>query len=310
MRIALQILLVIGIILLISLVNFIGINSFIEGLKDANYLNLIISIAVYVLVLITGLVRWMFLIQCHSEEIELKSVSEVYFTNTFTSNLTPGRSGDVIAPILLNKHCGLSLKNSVSIIVLDRATDIFWLLSFSIFSFIYVLASTTSDTRNITQLAENASLLVITLIIAIALFHRLLSKMAGFSRYLNKVSEFIKLVSDELKNIRIKQIAILNLLALCTWALQFTKNLFLITTFTTIDFTQNVVCQSLSSLAGLISFIPGGIGVDSASYTYIASLLGLDWQNIIIATVSGTVLFNLIRLTGALTVTMLHGKHS
>lgn len=286
------ILLILGLYLFYRLLFKVGIDVFLENLQYAEKSNILTAVLVYFFILLIGLFRWIFLIKMNYPESSIGSLSEVYVLNLFVSNLTPARSGDVMLPFMLEGKLSIPKSYSSLVVLLERSGDLIALIIFFLFSFFLWKG------ENIIDLDFSAILpgAYLSMVVVFGLFFVtfLVAWLLGFLR---RAWVVILNVFELSKKIGYSAAFFAFFLSFLTWFFHFVKEYLMASAFIDITFGQNMLCQSFSVLAALISFVPGGIGVGAVSYAFLAKQMGLDWAGAASSVMFGTVLFTLIRMS-------------
>lgn len=285
-------LLTIGVVLSVVMVLKVGVTGFAERLIAAPPYWILLSIALYGLILLLGIFRWTVYLKMLGEEISIKDIRQAYFLNCFVSNLTPGRSGDVLAPKYLSDSAGVAVPNSSAMLIVDRGSDLI-LLILLFFAGIFVLAIkyNTSFPLDLDLKLVAAALCVIAIIVFSV------SKSSYTVSFRRRISGFLREIHKGVRRFAtLQRIAIALCLSAVNWFLHICKELFFLNAFISIDFVQVLVCQSVTNIVALLSFVPGGLGVNVASVALITRSMGLDWQGAAVSMTVSTLLFTLIRL--------------
>lgn len=278
-----------GLALLAGLVLRVGPSDFIAALGAAQGGLVALSVATYALVLASGAGRWAYLARCTQPGAPLRGAGSAYLTNAFLSNLTPGRSGDALAPWLLRERCGLSLSRAGALVVVDRAADLLVLGGAG------ATAAILFGLERTRGLAEGGGPSRVLLLGALALAGAggaallALSRTGRGARALDGLWEGLRALCSR------RRLAVLLPLAAVTWALHLAKEYALVSAFLPIGLREHFICQTAATLAGLLSFVPAGVGVGAVGYSLVAYELGVDWRAAASAQVLGTLLSNGLR---------------
>jgi uncharacterized protein (TIRG00374 family) len=295
-----RILLVFGVTLFAILVARVGPEAIISRLSSANVNNILGAILCYFFILAFGCLRLVCLISDKNKNINILKLSQVFFLNCFVSNMTPGRSGDIIAPAMLANQCGLSLPFASAVIILDRFSDFFVLLFVCALSVIWLTSG--ANDNEMSNIFDDVLGLVYVFFCSIVfmcfIVYFLMKNFTLKRKYEN--SSFGKITKKGSmifkNNVSKRNIVVAVMFSLVIWLLHFLKEFLMVSAFIEISFGYNVVCQSIATLVSLFSFVPGGVGVGAVSYAFVAEQLSLDWQGAASAAVIGSILFMSIRM--------------
>ena len=272
------------------MIAYIGPAEVLTKISNAYLPNIFMAVFFYLLVVLLGLIRWYAFLLLSKTPVEYKKIANIYLLNTFVSNLTPARSGDAMVPKMLSEAADVPASKSTAMLIVDRASDLLTLAILFIAASIWLVMQT-----NI-QLPANVSMFAMPTIILIAIG-------LGFMVFRVKVKILapVRLFLSETRSalnhyLSAAKLMLVIALSVANWSLHFLKEFFLFTAFLQISFIQLAVCQSISNVFILLSFVPGGVGVNVVTNSVLVQQMGLDWQAAATSGLVGTVLFTSIRL--------------
>lgn len=279
-----------GISLCVLMIIYIGPAQVLSKISNAHLPNVFISIFFYLLVVSLGLVRWYTFLILSKTPVAYKTIANIYLLNMFVSNLTPARTGDALVPKMLSDTANVPAAKSTAMLLVDRASDLLTL------GLLFVVASTWLFLHTDIKLPTNVSLLAIPVIVGVAIL-MLVLVLRNNSKLLSPLQTFLRETRSALKHyLSAGKLLLVLLLSATNWLLHFLKEYFLFTAFLQISFIQVAVCQSISNVFTLLSFIPAGVGVNVVTNSVLVQQMGLDWQAAATTALVGTVLFTSIRL--------------
>lgn len=285
-------LLVVGVGLLVLMALRVGLDEFYLRLADVPVEWVLLSIFVYFLILLLGLFRWYVYFRVLGVDVSIRDLRNAYFLNCFVSNLTPGRSGDVLVPKYLSDSAGVSMRSSSAMLITERVGDLLVLLISVAIS--VVLLANYYDVVVSLDFDFGVILPIFFMLLCLVFFggRLVLSRSqydlsGAFSEVRFGLSKFIKL----------RQLVLVALFSSLNWMLHICKEYLFLSAFISIAVGQAFVCQSVSAFLALISLVPGGIGVNVASVAVLAKSIGLDWEGAAVSTTVSTLLFSLIRFS-------------
>jgi len=288
--------LVLGVIISLVLIYSIGLESFIRKIISADYFLIFLSIVVYFFILSLGLIRWYYLSHVYSDSEKIKAISKAYFLNCFVSSLTPARAGDLMAPSFLSNETKLTLSNSSAIVFTERFSDFLVLSSFALGSLYWLNKNYISVSH---LLSGNSEYTYVPLFVILVL----MSMVATLVYYLKthhivrRIINFVISIKNDLASvIKPLKVVLILLFSLTNWLLHFLKEYFLFSAFINISFIQATASLSISNVITVLSFMPGGVGINAVSNAYIVKLMDLDWQGAATSVIVGTVIFMSIRM--------------
>ena len=128
------ILLTIGIIIMVIMLYFIGIDDVIDALKIANFSYILLAIFVQVLTYYLLALRWNVINKIANINVSIKSILPMIMVGLTINNITPsGRSGgEPVRALILSKHAKKPYEETFATVITDRALDMFPFLILSI----------------------------------------------------------------------------------------------------------------------------------------------------------------------------------
>ena len=284
---------VIGIVFFIYLIlnnleNFLNL----EKQWDQLGINILIGEVLVAISYIIRFFRWKVLLRALN--IIPPLVRDIYiWMGSFAFTATPGKTGEIIRVILLNKECNLPKIPILLALIMERITDAISVLIIICFS-LNILP--TFNNKN------NEIFLLITIII-IGVTSTFLNQRKRINNLLigliRKIlpNKNIKLNNHSLEMMEIlmspKIISISLFLGIFSWVLEGTSFFIILNGFDlSISWLGSIFAHTTASLIGAISFMPGGLGTTEASTIGLLSLQGVPFS---IAT-SSTLLIRIMTL--------------
>lgn len=285
-----------GIVLLIVLMSRIGIARLAETLNRSRADYILGALVVYVLGQVSRGSRWSFWLRRAHPSASRKKVWACYALNAFISNLTPGRAGEAMAPALLRARCGVPIALGAGTVLIDRMLDVTVLCALLAGGAALLMFDPRSAEALQLWFSVGAGFMLAALLLAAVLWNRARKwpEQRGGEHDVTiwalRARELARSTRDVATAIASPQRLAIGLAwTVGTWVLDLVALFLMINAVVSIDFVDNAVCQVAAASAALVSFVPGGIGVTTASYAAVAHQLGYDWH----AVASGTML-NLI----------------
>jgi uncharacterized protein (TIRG00374 family) len=216
-------------------------------------------------------VRWEYYLRCLGLRIAPRD-SVLVFLAGFALTVTPGKLGEAVKALLLRQSHGIPAARTAPIVVAERITDLIALLLLTlvgVFSF-HV------DRR---FLAGGAMLVGVGLAIisSEALAERLLNILARFApvaRFVPKLREFLGSAAILL---RPRTLIVTTLLSTCSWFLECLAFWVVVHGFpgARLGLQAGVFIYASMTVAGAVSFLPGGLGVTEAGMFTLLTTLGV-----------------------------------
>ena len=279
-----------GLCLCALMIFYIGPAEILTKISQAYLPNIFIAVFFYLLIVLLGLIRWYAFLLLSKTPVEYKKIANIYMLNMFVSNLTPARTGDAMVPKMLSEAADVPASQSTAMLIVDRASDLLTL------AILFVAASIWLVIQTNIQLPVGVSMFAIPTIVLIAVglgfmvFRAKVKTLAPVQLFLSETQSALSHYLSAAKLMLVIALSVAN------WSLHFLKEFFLFSAFLQISFVQLAVCQSISSVFMLLSFIPGGVGVNVVTNSILVQQMGLDWQAAATSALVGTVLFTSVRL--------------
>lgn len=296
------ILLFIGISVLISLIEKIGLNNFFTTIKEANQKLIILGICFYSIALIIRCFKWYILFIYKNKKISFLKFAPIFFINSFLSNITPGKSGELATPILFKKYFKSSIGEGLSIVIFDRFIEIFSLTFLIAFSFYSLNISIKNDYNPLFF-----GLAVIFFIIIFLLFILFVqSKNNNIALKIEKLKFFKNIfnnnnfLSNEILKFRKnccvflyekKIFVLLLILSFLAWFFETLSFYMIVRSVFEANFFVIAKLQLIAIGITIVSFIPAGLGVGNISFAYLASINGFQYEQAGIASLLATLFF-------------------
>lgn len=196
----------------------------------------------------------------------------VIFLIGLMMSITPGKTGEVIKPYILHKKASVAYAKSMSVVVYDRLLD--------------VLAITTLVGIGLLVYPAGWGVFIILLCLFVVLFMVLQQKrwvhkwIDGLTRvrFLRRFRESLHdFYGKTLDMLRVRVLTLTYVVSFAAWSLE-CVSLYAIVQALGLDVSllASVLVFSLGSLAGSLSFIPGGLGAAEGSMTGLLVYFGVD----------------------------------
>lgn len=254
--------------------------------------------------------KWAWLLGRIQPGVDRLLVVGCYVSNNFISYWTPARSGEALAPLLLASRCGTPKRLGLAVVLVDRVVDFAILVATVVGSALYLGARAEGSAALRAGLFTGAALAAGA---GFTLFALLLATRPRLSARLGAVGDqpvkglfdrltglFWKLREAIAQVVRPGRLAVHWVMSLAAWLCDFASAYWIVNAVTPIGFFDSAAAQSVANGAALASFVPGGLGVSTASYVVVADLLGAAWQKVATASVLAVVLNQIARFLLAL----------
>ena len=293
---------VLGVILFVAVLVKAGPADIAHALAGARWSLVAAFVAIDLLVILGGAVRWAVLIRSAERGARSTDIISAYLSNAFLSNLSPARSGDAFVPVLLKSRSDIPSAVTFAAIAVDRVLDVAMLSLFSVASAL-LIGEQIEATRGIRQTLLIASGVLVGIgaafVVAVATngtgVHRWVARLATVRPLDRILATILSFRARAAAMGRPEALAVPAALSALTWTLQMIGLCCLVNAFISVPLLHSVVAQLSALVAGAVSMIPGGIGVTTLSYVFVFGALGHPWQPIAAATSLGFVVRSIVR---------------
>ena len=267
------------ILILISVVGVYAIFLFVSDFNivsekisnfKINYLPLILLLVSASLVPL--IIKWHFLLKNCEIDIPLtKSIA--VFLSGLAFEITPGQIGVLMKSQILKTSFNISHTKTVPIVMVEKVYDLIGAILASIIGIIIL---------GMDLYLIIIAILVLTIVFFIIyyrpaskLFLKRITKTKYFSKYVENISEFDKIVQ---KSTSVKIATICILLAVTYWFIISTAVYYTLIAFdvNTLDYLKVLAIYATSALLGAVSLIPGGVGIAEGTIAGLLTLEGID----------------------------------
>ncbi|MBM3240338.1 flippase-like domain-containing protein [Candidatus Poribacteria bacterium] len=273
-----------GLCILALMVVWAGPSKIWDASKKADLILTTSGTLVFASHLFVRSLRWHVMLKTVRNEIKLREFIPVYLLNFMVSNITPGRSGEVLAPLLMKRHVGSSTGMGFSVVLVDRILDTLFIVGTGILGFIYYILFTSLPTSiNIifyTAIAVLMAMVGAMVMVAIWQKGTLVFLTACTNLFFRKrqkqLLEGLGTFYDGLKTVK-KVMPILVVYVILSWLLFAISYFLRVRAILSFPFWPIMSCWIISMCIGMASFIPGGLGSSQASFAYLISVAGGDF---------------------------------
>lgn len=285
----------VGVALLVGVAAAVDREQAIVALRDLGWAEFLGSLAMFALSLVVGGLRWGVLLRAAEPEAPLAGAISSHLSNSFISGFTPARSGEALAPLLMEERCGVRPSTGLAVVLVDRLLDALFLASALAASAFY-LRNRLTDVGTVLD----AMVVAIGLLGGLALLIFVLLGPLGVDRIaVHWVERFNHpwpaSVLSSIQRMREASAAMQSprdltaalLLTVAGWICQFAYTYLLINAFTPIEWLDSAVCHTVAVAVGIVSMMPGGIGASTIGFMSLAGLMGYSWEKIAVAGILG-----------------------
>jgi len=236
---------------------------------------LLLSLANYYL----RFLRWHYYL--YKIEIKLPWLeSHLVFFSGLVMSITPGKLGEILKPYLINKITGDSVAKTIPVVLVERLLDFLGLVMIALFSLFFVKYS------SYTLAVVGVLLILVILLPGNKKFSEFMFSLLGRISPLRKHMEKIRESHDSIqKMVSPKPLSIMILISIVSWFFEcFSLYLVLEVFNPQITVMWSSFIYAFSTVAGALSFFPGGLGITEGSLTFLISDAGFSTDIAILAT--------------------------
>jgi glycosyltransferase 2 family protein len=197
--------------------------------------------------------------------------SLLVFLGGFALTVTPGKLGETVKAFLLRESRGIPVARTAPIVIAERFTDLVGLL---------LLAAVGIFTFDVDRrfLAAGAALIGLgLLVISVESFAKLALRIAawvpGVRAFAHKLEEFYRATAELLRPV---PLLVATLLSVVSWSFECVAFWLVVRGFrgAHVDLQAAVFIYAAMTVAGALSFLPGGLGVTEAGMLTLLGKLG------------------------------------
>jgi uncharacterized protein (TIRG00374 family) len=288
--------LAVGILLLIALVWWTGIDKIGAAIGSASPLWLAASAAVILPAYILRAIRWKLLLYPVKKNIRVSNTFWSTAVGFMVNTLIPVRLGEFVRAYILGEKEGTGFAPGLSSIVVERTLDLIGLLSIGIVTMLLVSAQAglSGLVVNIfTAVAVFIAVILAVIIVGvkkedsiIRLLTRITSKIPLVKKYTNRIADFASSLIKGLQGLSQNPKMFVTNISL-TWILWLIHTSAIYLTFTAfnypISFVAAILGGVLMSLSHILPATPGYVGSYEAFWAVIFFSLGVP-ENLLLAT--------------------------
>lgn len=262
--------------------SFIILNDYNSLLKAFSKFNLFLLPIIVLLVITNYLLRflkWQYYLNVLGIKIATL-ISLKIFLSGFVMAASPAKAGELIKSYYLKEKYSVSYECSSPIIIAERITDFLSLLILA------VLGALIFNFGR--EIVFGFSLFLLTIIVVISnknIFFLILKPLYK----IKKLKNIVKIIENTYKSITllisVKNLTSMTLISVVSWFFECLALYVIILDFG-YDFSllYSTFIYSFSTIAGALSFIPGGLGVTEGSLTYLLANYNVNMSDSILIT--------------------------
>jgi len=253
-----------------SVILFFYKSEFIRGIAEFNFGQIFLALILVVSVWVIRFYKWNLCLNRLGIKISAK-ISAIIFLSGFSLNFTPGKIGDFVKILLVDKFHKGNKKNIFFVIFLERLTEIFSL------AFLLLLISL----KHFNLIEANLMIVLFIAMFLLLLFNKKIYSyliLKIFNRSKNKIAGISK---DEINSTLYQKLfdkvflIKINLITIISWILEGYSFYILFYKFVDCEFILIIGIYFLSILIGSVSMLPGGVFTTEAGLVFMLKKIGL-----------------------------------
>ena len=227
-------------------------------------------------------IKWHLLLKNCGINIPLKKSISIFLSGSAFTTITPGQIGALMKSQILKVGFDIPHRKTVPIILVENVYDLIGAILASIMGIIIL------GIEPYFILIAISALIVIFFFMyykpASKLFFERITKAKFFSKYVEDISEFEKIIQ---KSTDVKIAITSILLSITYWFIISIAVYFTLIAFdiNILDYLQVLAIYTTSILLGAVSFIPAGLGVAEGSIAGLLTLNGIDVSTALILSI-------------------------
>lgn len=246
-------------------------NLFLKALETFSWklipVLLLLSLANYY----TRFLRWHYYLSKIEVKLPLLDSHLVFFSGLVMS-ITPGKFGEILKPYLINKITGDSVAKTIPVVLVERLLDFLGLVLIALFTLFFVKYS------SYTLAGTGVLLISIILLPGNKKFSEFMFSVIGKISPLRKHMVKIRESHDSIQKMASpKPLSIMILVSIISWFFECYSLYLVLEVFNSqITVMWSSFIYAFSTVAGALSFLPGGLGITEGSLTFLISDAGFS----------------------------------
>ncbi|USS41213.1 flippase-like domain-containing protein [Thermococcus aggregans] len=302
-----SLLIFVGIVVIALLIWWAGIKETLNLLKEVKLEYLLLALLMQILATLAWAFRWRIFLKRAGVKVQVKDIVMATIVGIFANNLTPGAraGGEPARMYLITKKSSSGYGQVFATIMADRILDVIPVLLFTLVAFKYALSLKVKLLLSVLSISTVVLLLIVTtsLLVSLneALAFKVLNKIASLVRRIfpEKFGGMEETLEDKLKKSIIdfrntflelsKDPIVLGktlFYSLALWTLMLFRTYFV---FESIGYhleIQKILMVQMAGIAlGMISILPGGVGITEAVNSALYLSLRIDKSLAVTATI-------------------------
>lgn len=269
------------------------VNSIKNNISQFSWQYLLFAVGFFLLAILIRVIRWNFWFHKIDSNISFRS-SALFYLSGLAFSITPGRVGEAIRSYFIKRDHGITQSKTVPLVLVERFYDLIGLLIVLGITLIFV--------------DFNKTIMIIPLTL-VSIFFILTQKKSIMKKLLSKIST-IKILSkfapnaEESSDILYQMFHFKNFIpssflgSLLVFIDILGAYMIMQGLFIGLGLEKSTLIVSVSVIAGALSFIPGGLGVQEGGLLGLMTLYGVQYSKALVFVI-------LYRITSTLVMTII-----
>lgn len=253
-----------------GLIFYGDLTKLLKYISEVNLRQMVFVILLTAVSLFLRFLRWDYYLKV--QDIQLDSFRSMkYFLLGFSMILTPGKLGEGIKSYLMKKEEDIQIRDSLIVVLAERALDLYSLLIICIGSYLFIFS------KSIYSIIVVSSLIILT-VIGLKHLNNILSLFEGFSypKALTKTISYIQKHLDSYGEFLSPKNHLKPFIySLMAWSANGASLYIILMYLSDVTLSESLLSFSASSVAGALSMIPGGLGVVEGGMSATLQLFGV-----------------------------------
>lgn len=268
-----------GIVIIAYILNKLDINELITVLRKTNLFNFFLACVSYLCLNFVLAYRLNYLLAKIGYNLKFPAVFKSHMGGMIVGDITPGRGGYFLTPLLLKKSAGTRITDGMVCIFAPQGIELILKVAGAVAAILYISQKADISEKILASAGIGAALLLVAGILMLIiswhdekLTYRFINKLPFFNKFTEKLF-FFKERSIQIKN-SIDAILILYLVGWGFAALQW-YNLGLSLGITELSFFAFFLLHPLITILMFLPVSPAGLGLMEGGVIVVFSLLGI-----------------------------------
>ncbi|QQG40192.1 MAG: flippase-like domain-containing protein [Candidatus Aenigmatarchaeota archaeon] len=273
-----------SIVLLAALIYFADVDTMARVLSSANLVYVAAGFGVWIPMTALRIYRWKYLLEKVDIRLPFHKISTVFLAGFYLSNITPAKSGDPIRSVLLRRACGVSFAKSLPSVLVERLIDVTVMVLLALVGLLFIpQGAYTNYLYSTVGLFMAASLVVVFIVSSRKRTYAVAKTFHGLFSFFPKIKSLegvIKSRSNALSDSfvtygHVPWLISAAIMTACIWFLEgVVGKIAFLSIGVNVPIMAVVAVIVISTLIGVLTLLPGGIGPTEISSVAMFVVIG------------------------------------